>query len=61
MREFILKYKEPFTIQQLIYDWPDKPVFENLLVETLGELVVEGKVSSLGPGYNGRTFYEVVK
>ncbi len=61
MRDFILKYKEPFTIAQLVYDWPIKPVFIGIVSESLGELIREGKVICNGPGFGGHLYYEVVK
>lgn len=61
MRDFILKYKEPFTIAQLVYDWPKKPVFEAVLTQVLGELVIEGLVKDIGPGFGNKTYYEVVR
>ena len=47
MRDFILKYKEPFTQAQLVYDWPIKPVFVGVVSESLGELIREGKTASV--------------
>lgn len=61
MREFILNQKAPFSLPQLIYDWPEKPVYETLMAEVLSDLIAEGKVVSRGIGYRGIAFYEVVK
>ena len=61
MRDFILKYKEPFTQAQLVYDWPIKPVFIGVVSESLGELIREGKVICTGPGFGGHLYYEVVR
>lgn len=61
MREFILKYKEPFTVAQLVYDWPKKPVFEGIVAQMLAELVAEGLVKDIGPGFGNKTYYEVVR
>lgn len=61
MRKFILNYKDSFSLAQLVYDWPKKPVFEGVIAQVLAELVAEGLVKEIGLGFGGHLFYEVVK